>query len=174
MDRRISVSVFTLLIMAAAHAQDSGSLFVSRPGCPCSRSVRAECSIPQSITLLPESVTWAGVPSVISQRLVPNIDRPEAALERPTQQSRTDGKACADRGQHDQTSLLQASFFHCGVHGQRNRCRRGVAVTVNIYDYALGLQSQAVCGGTDNAQVCLMGDEGVDIRTSETVPFEKL
>src|SRR5258708_31281650 len=88
----------------------------------------------------------------------------------PAQQRRSDREARPHRGQHDQASLLQLALFHGGVHGEWDRTRRGVAVTLDIHDDSIRPKSKPIRSGIDNAQVGLMWNKCVNISSLYPVP----
>lgn len=60
------------------------------------------------------------------------------------------------------------------VQAQRDGCRRGITVFLNIYHHLGSIQAHSLAGCLDDTQVCLMGHQPSDIFRREVIPFHDL
>src|SRR5205814_4797403 len=70
--------------------------------------------------------------------------------------------------------LLQSALLTCRIHRLWHCTRRGIAITVDVDDYAFGLQSQPVCCGGNNSPIGLMRNEGVNITSLQAIALKNL
>src|SRR5678815_4257739 len=90
----------------------------------------------------------------------------------PAKQYRTNRESRADRRQQDEVPFLDPFLTHCIVQRERNGCRGGVAVQLEIDHDLFVRKPEALGGGGDDSPVRLVRDEEIEIGSGEVVPLE--
>ena len=97
--------------------------------------------------------------------------RPEKRLE--LQQCGSPREASAEGAQQDARPRADAALRAGVADTQRNGCRRRVAVFIKVDEYFFASKLEAVSHGFDDAEVCLMRNEQVDVFERQTVVLQQ-
>src|SRR5699024_321619 len=97
--------------------------------------------------------------------------QPEKRLE--FQQCGSPREAPAEGAQQDTGARTDTALRTGVADTQRDGCRRRVAVFIKVDEYFFAAELEAVPHGFDDAEVCLMRDEQVDVFERQAIAFQQ-
>src|SRR5581483_9122992 len=97
----------------------------------------------------------------------------QVQVQLPAQQHPTDGEASADRGEQDEIAFLQSTGADGVVQRERNGRGGRVAESIDVDDDLRGIDAELLARGLDDAAVCLMRHEQIDVVRVQLIAIDQ-
>src|SRR5262245_28767907 len=81
----------------------------------------------------------------------------------PPRQHAARRESRADSGEQGQVTFFQFAAVNRVADGQRDGRRGRIAVLMNVFDDLVLIEADLVCGGVNDPEVSLVGDERADV-----------